>query len=176
MTIHMNDFQERLARIEAGGMNTRHTLFVGMDESYVLERTKPGVARKASSALRNASYPATILASIMMAMAAVVLVKLLHFHLLGNAPIGSEPLNEMAIELVFSVLLSFALARWFWADHASLRGYMASGVLIMAVGWHNFVFLAPSPFGALFSDIWVAQVMAETEFRSILIRNYSIPF
>jgi hypothetical protein len=28
----------------------------------------------------------------------------------------------------------------------------------------------------LFSDLWVAQVMAQTEFRSILIRGYTIPF
>lgn len=176
MTMHMNDFHERLARIEAGGLNTRNTLFVGMDESFLLTREKPGVARKAGSALVNAAYPLTILAALALALASVTFVKMVHFHLFGNAPIGSEPLNDLAIEMVLSVLLSFGLARWFWQDHTRLRGYMATGVLIMAVGWHNFVFLAPAPFGMLFSDLWVAQVMAQTEFRSILIRGYTIPF
>lgn len=176
MTMHMNDFQERLARIEAGGMNTRHTLFVGMDESFLLTKEKPGVARKAGFVLANAAYPATILAALALALASVIFLKMVHFHLFGNVPIGAEPLNDLAIELVLSVLLCFGLARWFWQDHARLRGYMATGVLIMAVGWHNFVFLAPAPFGLLFSDLWVAQVMAQTEFRSILIRGYSIPF
>lgn len=176
MTIHLNDFHERLARIEAGGINTRNTLFVGMDETYVLRREKPTASRKAMSVLQNAAYPLTLLASVLLSMLSVVVVKLLHFHLLGDAPIGDEPLNTTAITLVLAVFLSFGLARWLWEDHARLRGYMATGVLIMIVGWHNFVHLAPAVWGTLFSDIWAAQVMAETEFRSILIRTYEIPF
>lgn len=176
MTMQMNDFHDRLARIEAGGLNTRYTLFVGMDESFVLTRGKPDTASKTHPALTNAAYPVTLVAAVALAMATVICIKLMQFHLFADAPIGAEPLNDLAIELVLSVLLSFGLARWLWQDHARLRGYMATGVLVMAVGWHNIVFLAPRPFAALFSDLWVAQVTAQTEFRSILICGYTIPF
>ena len=173
----MNDFHERLARIEAGGLNTRHTLFVGMDETFVVaQQQQRRTSQKAISVVQNASYPATLLAAVVMSMLSVVAVKLLHFHLLGGVALGSEPHNEMAIFLVLSVLLSFGLARWLWEDHNRLRGYMATGVLIMIVGGHNFVHMAPRAWGILFSDMWVAQVLAQTEYRSIVIRNYSIPF
>ena len=175
MTIHSNDFYERLARIEAGGTNTRHTLFVGSDETYLLPRKEVAQASK-TEVLTNAAYPLTMLVALILGMMAVFAVKLLRFHLAGNVAIGTEPLNDLALESALALILCVAVGRWIWHDAGRMRSWQAMGVLFMAVGWHNIVHLVPNLFRLLFSEIWTAHVLATTEFSSLIIRGYTIPF
>lgn len=176
MTIHANDFAERLQRIEAGGAYTRNALFVGLDETYVVTRSKGPTPKAKGQALVNLAYPMTMVVALASGILSVFLIKLLRFHTDSTAPIGGEPLNDLALESALALVLCVAVGRWIWRDFGALRSWQAMGVLFMAVGWHNVVHLAPETFGMIFSEGWTARVLSSTEFRSFVIRGFTIPF
>ncbi len=175
MTVHVNDFSARLARIEANGAKVQQRLFVGADESYLIPK-KASDAPAQSEALSNAAYPATAVLAMLWGGVAFWVIKLLRWHLTHDAPIGQEPLNTFAVELLLAFALSLTVGRWIWQDHMRLRSVQAMGALIMSLTWHNLVHLAPELFNRIFSEMWTAGVLFGTDFRTIVIRGFEIPF
>lgn len=173
MTIHTNDFRERLARIEAGGPSTRHTLFVGMDESYVIA-PRAKVSQQAHIAT-NLGYGLGRLWAICLGGLAVIAFAVTRYWLGLDAPIPGDPINDQVVGGVVALTIAIFLGRRMFADREGLIGLHSTGVLIMTVGMHNLVHAAPWLFGAIASPMWAAQIISVTEPYSVLVRGVSIP-
>jgi hypothetical protein len=172
------EFAARLERIAAGGAHTRNTLFVGVDEAYVLPTKKcKAKETRLEASLAFLYIPLTILLALFIGICAMVLVKVVHFHAFANAPIWDSAVTTTAINTMLAVLLSIIAGRLVFRDQAaSLLSWQVIGVVFAATGAHNLVHQAPNLFALLFSENWVRQVLISTEFRTLIVGNMTLPF
>lgn len=172
------EFAARLERIAAGGAHTRNTLFVGIDEAYVLPIKNGRLQKTGFEASMAFIYtPLVMLSALFMGVFAMVLVKIVHFQAFANTPIWGSAVTTVAINTLLAVILSVIAGRVIFRDHAaSLRSWQVLGVFFAATGAHNLVHLWPEVFGLLFSENWVRSVMIATDMRTIIIGNLTLPF
>lgn len=175
MSAHQAEFQARLARIQAGKGFTKTTVYVGMDTAFTYlpqGRRKAGMAQVAGNMGLALGFP--------MAMA----VGFLSFGLqryaafvLGDRP---DPQANADVELLKMAAMAFGIA--VVAGHLMRlrdRGLLvakALGVLGGMLFFHNLVHLWPQLFERMFSPLWVAQLLAETQPHSLLWRGVCFPF
>jgi hypothetical protein len=175
MSAHQAEFQARLARIQAGKGFTKTTVYVGMDTAFTYlpqGRRKAGMAQVAGNMGLALGFP--------MAMA----VGFLSFGLeryfafvLGGQP---DPRASIDIEMLKMAATAFGIA--VVASH--LMGLRDRGLLVAkAIGvaggmlfFHNLVHIWPQVFERMFSSLWVAKVLAETQPHSLLWRGVCFPF
>ncbi|WP_435258942.1 hypothetical protein ACSBLW_03985 [Thioclava sp. FR2] len=170
----MNDFHERLARIESGSTTNRHTLFVGMDESYVIApRLK---TKQSATAISNFGYGLGRIWAICLGGLAVIILEVARFWLGLNEPLPGDPINDQVVTGVVALMIAIYLGRKMFTDREGLIGLHSTGALIMTVGMHNFVHAAPHLFELISSPLWVAEVLGSAEPYSVLVRGVSIPF
>ena len=174
MSIHTNDFHERLARIESGTSTNRHTLFVGMDESYVIAPRQK--TTQSASMFANMGYGLGRIWAICLGGLAVILLDVARFWLGLDEPIPGDPINDQVVSGVVALTIAILLGRKMFADREGLIGLHSTGTLIMTVGLHNFVHAFPLPFEMITSPLWVAEVIGSAEPYSVLVRGVSIPF
>lgn len=172
MTIHMNDFQERLARIEAGASNTRHTLFVGMDESYVIPAKPKPV--KSANLFENLGYGFGRFFAVFLGAALVVAVVVLRMRLGLAAPMPGDPINDQILTGILGLVTAVFIARRLYSSRDGLIGLVSSGALVASVGWHNLVHLWPHWFETICSPMWVAAILSSTDPYSVVVRGVSL--
>lgn len=172
--MHSNDFHERLARIENGSTTTRHTLFVGMDESFVVPPRQK--VSQSTNALSNVGFGLGRLWAICLGGLAVIILAVARFWLGLNEPLPGDPINDQVVSGVVALTIAIFLGRKMFTDREGLIGLHSTGTLIMIVGMHNLVHATPWLFEFLTSPLWTAEVIGATEPYSVLIRGVSIPF
>ncbi|MCF8486217.1 MAG: hypothetical protein K9G71_13465 [Rhodobacteraceae bacterium] len=177
MSVHNPDFAARLDRIAAGGKNTRNTLFVGIDEAYVLPVKNGKIQKPRVSMIEVLAQPLAGVAALFMGMVAMIVIKVLHFQIFANAPVWGSALNAMALDIMLALLLCVVSGRLVFRDHAAtLRSWQVLGVFFAAAGLHNLVHLLPGAFAVLFSENWVRTVLITTDIRTLIIGTISVPF
>lgn len=172
MTIHSNDFRERLARIEAGSTSNRHTLFVGMDEAYMIP-PKPK-ARKQANLLENLGYAIGRVWAICLGGLAVMLLAVGRYWLGLTDPVPGDPINDQVVYGIVALCLAIYLGKRMYSDREGLIGLHATGVLLMTVGMHNVVHFAPEVFDIICSPQWTSEMRGRGEPYSIVIRGMSL--
>lgn len=177
MSLHNAEFAARLDRIAAGGKNTRNTLFVGIDEAYVLTVKNGKIQKPRPSVIEVLAQPLAGVAALFMGMVAMIVIKVLHFQVFANAPVWGSALNSMALDIILALLLCVVSGRVMFRDHAAtLRSWQVLGVFFAAAGLHNLVHMMPGAFAVLFSENWVRTMLVATDFRTLTIGTLAVPF
>lgn len=124
----------------------------------------------------NASGPAGIAFAILIGIAAVFLVRLGRYHIMGEALVTDSPDLTLAVETGAALALSFLLflpLPWKGFQYKLLQ---LGGVLVMITTMHNMVHSTPWFFKLTFSPDWTERVIAETDASSMYLRGKSVPF
>jgi hypothetical protein len=177
MTIQSNQFSERIRRIEAGGAHTRNTLFVGMDEAYLVTPDRKVVAMADQKAAGRAARAGALapLAALVLGAAAWIGIEAARFHHAPWLTLG-DPLVSLTAQMALALALSILVAGWLYRPANRYRGVQLVGVGLGAFGMHNLVHLAPWAFASLFSQPWVEGVLASTAFRTMIVRGVAFAF
>ncbi len=175
MSAHHSEFQSRLARIQAGEGFTKATVYVGMETAFTYvptNRRKSGMGQAVQNAGFALSFPMALLVGVLSygleRYAAMVF---------GGLP---DPNANIDVEMVQIAATAFGIA--VVATHLMGlrdRSLLLAKILGVAGGmlfFHNLVHLWPSVFDRIYSPIWVAKVMSETEPHSLLWRGVSFQF
>jgi hypothetical protein len=176
MTAHSVQFQERLARINAGQGFTRDTVYVGQDLAFTYvpkgRRKNKGLGQAANNAGTALSVPFCIVIGFLSHVAERYADFVLNKNPDPNANIDVEMVKVAASAFMLSIVISFLLG-------LRDRGLLVPKLLGVAAGmlfFHNFVHQWPEFFGQVFSPIWVAQVTTITEPNSMVFRGIVFPF
>ena len=177
MTPQEAEFTARLARIEAAAGQRKATLYVGPDESYVLDR--PERRRQPNglvALLLNASYPLSMVLAFGLGFLAYAIGRYVRFHLTGVGGAPPDPDTEMLLQLGTGLAIAAVMGA---ADRMKAFEYLIAkslGVVIGLLSFHNLVHLYPEEFKLLFSQIWVTKLVTTTEPFSLLWRGISFTF
>lgn len=163
------DFARRVARITSGADSSKRTLFVGMDESYVLPARQSGRAAPLRRSGRGPRGVVPLLLALMTGVLAqgAVLVARVRFvdsaALPDDAMTATAALAGAALALALTVALALRLTSGPQLLVACLG--VAAGVAMM----HDLVHLWPEQSAALLTRQGVAEILATTAPRTIRI-------
>ena len=171
------DFARRVARINSGAASSKRTLFVGMDESYVIP-PKPGHSRTTTvgTTLRNALGPLSLLVAFGIGAVAHGLAMVARFHLVGLPKVKASPDLEMLTQFVLGFLLALVCAKALRMKGPSQQVARSIGVVAAVLLAHNLVHAYPEAAGRVFTPLWVADVVTSTKPHSILFRGLSFVY
>ncbi len=173
------DFARRVARINSGVASSKRTLFVGVDESYVIP-VGFGRAGKAGNVsggtLRNALEPLSLILAFGLGVVAHGLAMVARFHLVGLPKVKATPDLEMLTQFVLGFLLALVCARALRLRGSSQQLARSIGVVAAVLLFHNIVHAYPEETGRVFSPLWVADVVTSTKPHSFLFRGLSFAF
>ncbi len=168
------EFQARLARIESGAASSKSTLFVGLDETYLVSNKTNAKLQK--QALAEPPKPLGlfgIFLSLTVGVLSLGIAVYLKFAMTGDA----NPLDNSDVTMAINGGLGLVMALF--------GGYMlkmpmlkyapltAMGVLAGVVSFHNLVHFYPDQFADMFSPAFVEQVTTATDAKSINWRGKS---
>lgn len=164
-------FAARLARIEAGGPNTKGTIFVGQDEQHHFGKKAVGRQGTASAAISTSLNPFSLIAALGLGLVAMALGTFAHFKLTaGQLPLENADL-EMAVLGGIGLALSLAMAQLVRLTSKEHKALQVAGVFAMICGFHNLAHWTPGPMSALFSPAWVQQYQDEAPPNSARFRG-----
>jgi hypothetical protein len=168
------EFQARLARIETGTGSSKSTLFVGVDESYLVSnKTNAKLQKRATTEPPKPLGLFGIFVAVVLGLLSLGMAVYLQFTMTGDA----SPLDNSDVTLAINGGLGLTIAVF--------GGYMlkmplmkflplsAMGVLAGLVSFHNLVHFYPAQFAEMFSPTFVEQVITATDANSIIWRGKS---
>jgi hypothetical protein len=169
-----NEFLSRLARIEAGTGSSKSTLFVGLDETILVNnKANAKLKKQAVAAPQKKLGPMEILFWVVMGLVAFALARYLRFYFGGDGYPLANPDMEMALNGGTGLII--VLFTGFMLKMPMLKIIPISGLGVMAgvVAFHNLVHFYPTKFAEVFSPLWVEHVVATTDPHSIIWRGVS---
>lgn len=169
-----SEFHARLARIESGAASSKTTLYVGMDETILVNnKANARLLKKATAVPQKRLGLMELLLCIVLGVFSLVLGLYIRFSITGSAdPLGSPDMEMMingglglAITLFSGYFLRMPLLKMFPVG--------AVGVMAGVMAFHNLVHIYPEKFAEMFSPIWVEHVITATDANSIIWRGVS---
>ncbi len=176
MSAHQIEFADRIARIEAGSAASRFTLYVGVDESYVIGRRETKRAQGLGELARNAAYPLSMIAALLLGMISYAAGRLLQFRLNGMPDPTINPNTVMVSEAVIGFAIAVVTGFLLHLRGKELTSVKSAGVVMGSLFFHNVVHAFPQLFEMAFSPMWVSRVLTTTEAGSLLWRGISFTF
>lgn len=153
-------FQERLTRLAAEKETAEP-----QKKSRRVKRAEAGLP----SMSENIRYPMLFVWAAVVGMIAVFLSRYIRFHLTGGSLSGGENADMvMMIDGAIAAGTGFALKNMLSIEDKSLQFAQTVGVVIMVLGMHNLVHMAPKAFSVIFSPEWTEEVLLTTEPKSLL--------
>lgn len=165
----------RVARVQAGGANTKGTIFVGQDEQHHLGQTTRNSPGKAAGAAGNALYPLSLLGAFVLGLFAVALGIYARFQLMAGQAVLEDASIEMALSGGIGLMLSFVLAQMFRLTSKEHKAMQAAGVFVMVCGFHNLAHWLPGPMTLLFSPAHVVEMQVTSPANSARIGGSYFP-
>lgn len=163
------DFAARVARIQAGGVGSKGTIYVGQNEAYYQERVEKIPPSKTKELAGNALYPAGLAGAFLLGMFAVGFGRYVRFQIMAGHHFEAN--LDMAINMAMGLCVSFVLSQMFRLTNKEHLGLQSMGVFVMVCTFHNLVHWMPRAFEVAFSPAWVEQVLTTTQPNSILFRG-----
>ena len=121
----------------------------------------------------NFMYPLSLVGAALVGMLAVIVSRLVRYHLLGGSLAGDNADIAMAMDASLAIGCSFLLFAMLRTRGRSHKAAQIFGVAAMIMVMHNLVHWMPTAFDIAFSPKWTADVIAATEPKSILLRGES---
>ena len=170
MTDGKDEFAARVAKIAAGGIGTKGTIYVGQNETYnpPPPRARPQQS-KAKEIATNALYPAGLAGAFLLGMFAVAFGRYVRFQAFSGMRFDGD--LEMAVNGAMGLCVAFVLSQMFRLADKEHLALQSMGVLVMVCTFHNLVHWMPTVATQLFSPEWVADMRATTEPNSIRFRG-----
>lgn len=165
------DFAARVARIKAGGVGSKGTVYVGQDEAYYQAQVFKTPPSKIRELAENSAYVGGFIGAFVLGMFGVAFGRYVRFQVLAGQEFAAD--TDMMISGGMGAVASFVLAQMFRLDSKEQRSLQAIGVFAMVCVFHNFVHWAPGVFQTVFSPEWVQQVQTTTKPNSLLFRGVS---
>ena len=160
---HKKHFDDRLKRISKGGANTTAQMYVGPAEEAAM-RHKDASGEMSSSM----QYPLWIIGAVLLGAVGVVLSRWARFQLTGGALAGENADLWMIVDGVFAVAIVIAMRSLLSVNGAPMILAKAFGIVAMIGIMHSLVHEEPEVFAKVFSSVWVNEVIATTQPRTIL--------
>ena len=170
------EFARRVARINSGAASSKRTLFVGMDESYVIPLKRTAQKASDGGALRNALAPLSLILAFAIGVVAHGLAMVARYHLIGLPKVKASPDIEMLTQFALGFLLALLCAKALRLKEPSQQVARSLGVVAAVLLAHNLVHAYPEEVGRVFSPLWVADVVTSTKPHSLLFRGLSFQF
>ena len=177
MTPQEVEFAARVARIEASAGSRKATLYVGLDETYVLDRPsrKPPPSRT-MTLICNAGYPLSMVLSFVMGFLAFGLGRYLRYHIQGMPDPGADLDVEALVEVSIGLIITLLVGQFDRLRSSEQMVAKVLGVVCALLTFHNLVHMYPGVFDQLFSKLWVTRVITTTAPQSIAWRGISFAF
>jgi hypothetical protein len=168
------EFQARLARIESGTGSSKSTLYVGLDESYLVSnKTNAKLQKRALAEPPKPLGLFGIFVAITLGVLSLGLAVYLQFTMTGDAsPIDNSDVT-MAINGGLGLTIALFGGYLLKMPMMKFAPVTAIGVLAALVSFHNLVHLYPAQFAEMFSPTFVEQVITTTDANSIIWRGKS---
>ena len=164
-----NDFQARLARINAGDVDA-------VDGVIKPERREVKDVKLTGGMLENALYPLSIAGAFFLGLMAVFFSRFARIHLLGT----SDPETDIMMSLIadggMALAVGFFFKQLFKMEGAEWVGAQTMGVTVMVASMHNLIHLNPALFAKIFTPDYVKFIMSYTEFRTLQFGGYVMGF
>ena len=169
-----SEFLARLARIESGTGSSKSTLFVGLDETILVDnKASAKMLKKAAAVPQKRLGPFDLLLCMAMGVFSLAFGLYIQFTLTGNANPWGSPDQVMAINGGIGLSITLFLGYFLRMPVFRMIPVGAIGVLAGMVAFHNLVHFYPEKFAEMFSPIWVEQVTTTTAANSIIWRGVS---
>lgn len=167
-----NEFLARLARIESGAGSSKSTLFVGLDETILVDnKAKAKILKKAAVVPQKRLGPFETVLCVVLGLASLVFGLYCRFSITGNADPWGSPDVEMAINGGLGLTIALFLGYFLRMPLLKMAPICLVGVMAGVVAFHNLVHFYPDKFAELFSPVWVEQVVTATAANSIIWRG-----
>jgi hypothetical protein len=171
------EFSARIARINAGAMNTRTTVYVGVEEAFsFVPKARAVQGEGLVGVLQNAGYPLAFLASVLLGIAAHVATVWFRFKLTGMPDPSVDPNLEMGVSLALGFTVALVAGYILGLSSRETMPMKSLGVLLGMLFFHNAVHAWPQVFEAAFNKVWVNEIVSSTEAHSLLFRGISFTF
>jgi hypothetical protein len=171
------EFSARIARINAGAMNTRTTVYVGMDDAFsFVPKARVVQAEGLIGTLQNAAYPLSFVMSLLIGIVAYALTLWFRFKLTGMPDPAADPTIDMGIVLSIGFLVALVLGQILGFASREMMVAKSLGVVLGLLFFHNAVHTWPEPFALAFNEVWVNHIHTTTEAQSLLFRGISFTF
>jgi len=171
------DFAARIARIEKSMAASTQMLFVGVDEAYVMPRRERRVVPSGAAALfGNLMYPVSLVAAVALGAVSHSVGQVLRFHVQGLPDRSTNPDIETLVQIILGIAISIALGYVLRLSSRAFTTLKSGGVVLGVLFGHNAVHLWPHLFAGVTSEMWVNQMITQTEFYSLAWRGISFVF
>ena len=167
-----SEFLARLARIESGAASSKTTLYVGLDETILVNnKANAKMLKKAAAVPQKRLGPLEMLLCIVLGVLSLALGLYLRFTITGNTnPIGGPDMN-MSINAGIGLTITVFTGYFLRMPLLKMIPVGAVGVMAGVVAFHNLVHFYPEKFAEMFSPVWVEQVVTTTAANSIIWRG-----
>lgn len=173
-TAQKNEFLARLARIESGAGSSKSTLFVGLDETILVDnKANAKILKKAVTVPQKRLGPFETVLCTALGLTSLVFALYLRFSITGSADPWGSPDVEMAINGGLALTIALFLGYFLRMPLLKMAPICAVGVMAGVVAFHNLVHFYPEKFAEMFSPVWVEQVVTATAANSIIWRGVS---
>lgn len=171
-----NEFLARLARIESGVGSSKSTLFVGLNETILVDnKAKAKVLKKAIAVPQKRLGLLEAVLCIVLGSVSLIFGLYIRFTLTGSADPWGSPDVEMAINGSLGMAIALFLGYFLRMPLLKMAPICAVGVMAGVVAYHNLVHFYPEKFAAMFSPAWVEQIVTATVANSVIWRGASFP-
>lgn len=168
------EFLARLARIESGTASSKSTLFVGLDETILVNhKANAKLLKKANAVPQKRLGPLETLLCVLLGVFSLALGLYIRFSITGSGSPLASPDIEMAINGGLGLAITLFSGYFLRMPLLKMLPVGAVGVMAGVVAFHNLVHFYPEKFAEMFSPIWVEQVITTTDANSILWRGVS---
>ena len=124
---------------------------------------------------RDVAANSGILVAVLIGLLAVLAVRVGLFHFTGTAMLSDTPDITLVLEAGAASILAVAVLMFFPFNGLKFKLVELAAVAVMITAMHNLVHTVPGVFSLAFSPEWTANVLAQTEPKSILLRGEVIP-
>jgi hypothetical protein len=171
------EFSARIARINAGAMNTRTTVYVGVDDAFsFIPKARVMRGEGLIGVMQNTGYPLAFVASVLIGIVAHALTVWCQFKLTGLPDAAVDPTTAMGVTLVLGFVTALVLGYLSGLSSRESMAMKSLGVVLGTLFFHNAVHVWPQVFEQAFSKVWVAHIVTTTEAHSLLFRGISFTF
>lgn len=171
------EFSARIARINAGAMNTRTTVYVGVDDAFsFIPKARVVRGEGLIGLMQSAGNPLALAVSLMIGIVAHALTVYFRFKLTGMPDPAVDPTIDMGVALVLGIVTAFVLGHLIGVSSRETTATKALGVVLGMLFFHNAVHTWPQIFEQAFNKDCVTHIMTSTEAHSLLFRGISFTF
>lgn len=167
MTDQLTNFEARLRRIKDPKNISWHDPETGMNIPRYVSRA----AIKSSAQDIKKIGPMAILLSVLLGIVCLMAGRFARYHFAGMDGSGYAPEVILGADIGLGLIVAVIAGTVLGLGRGKLQIAQLVGILLMAVSMHNLVWAFPEEATQLYGPDFVAETLADTQPRSIMLRG-----